>query len=104
MLDRVFPNKFLADVSRQHTLSYASQDAVALNSILCTTAGILHSYFGNAKDGLHAMYFKGEAIQHLNRELSKTDGSTWKMSTLYGVSLQLWVEVSYCHIGQGSKC
>ena len=94
MLDRVFPNKFLADVSRKHTLSYASEDAVALNAILCTTSGTLYSHCGHAKDGLCAMYFKGEAIQHLKRKLSKNDASTLKMSTLYGVSLLLWVEVS----------
>lgn len=94
MLDRVFPNKFLADVSRQYTMTYASQDAVALYAILCTTSGTIYSYFGHAKEGLRAMYFKGEAIQHLKRELSKTDGSSWRMSTLYGVSLLLWVEVS----------
>jgi hypothetical protein len=98
MLYRAFPDRFLADASRQCTLAYASEDAVALNAILCTVTGMLYSHGRQVREGLHAMYFKGQAIHHLKQELSKTDDKAWKMSTLYAVSLLLWVEVCFPHI------
>ena len=95
MLERVFPHKLLADISRQHTLAYASQDLVVLNAVLCTTAGALYAHSGDAMHGYHFMYFKGQAIHHLNRQLSKFDDCRLHVSTLYAVCLLLWVEVSF---------
>ena len=84
----------MVDSSRQHSLAYAFEDAVALNAILCAVTGMLYSHGRQARERLHAMYFKGQAIHHLKQELSKPHDSMWKVSTLYAVSLLLWQEVS----------
>ena len=93
MLGRIFPTKLLADVSRRHTLSYASKDPVALNALLCTTSGALYAHHGDEKHGYYAMYFKGQAISYLKHELAKVDNGLLGISTLYAMSLLLWVEV-----------
>lgn len=98
LLDRVYPSKVIADVSRKYTLSYASQDTVALNAILCTTSGALYAHSGDVKHGFYATYFKGQAIHHLKNELSKDDGYNLKISTAYAVSLLLWIEGSTLHL------
>lgn len=93
MHEKVFPSRILADVSRQCTLSYASQDPVALNAIVCTTAGACYAHYGDIKHGYAAMHSKGEAIRCLKQELTKSGKPPISVSTLYAVSLLLWVEV-----------
>ena len=91
------PIKTVVQSSREIAWSYASSDAVALNALLCTTAGTIHAYSGNEKHGQQMMHFKGEAICHLQRELSSLDLRPFPVSTLYAVALLLWVEVLSSH-------
>ena len=98
MLDRVFVNKSLADVSRKYTLAYAAEDAVALYAILCTASGALYCNGKREEHRLSALHFKCLAIHHLKQELENTTGSTWRISTAYAVALLLWVECLQCDV------
>jgi hypothetical protein len=98
LLDRVFVNKALADVSRKYTLAYAAEDAVALYAILCAASAALYCNGKREKDRLDALHFKCQAIQHLKQELENSIDSTWRVSTAYAVALLLWVECLQCDV------
>ena len=102
MIENIMPHKVMQDISRKHTLAYASEDPVALNAILCTTSGALYAYKGEESHGISAVYFKGQAIHHLKHELSKTANGALSVSTIYAVSLLLWIEVSSCIRGESN--
>lgn len=90
---RIFPLKSLVSVSRHHTLSLASQDPVALNALLCTTSAALYAKGGDSKHKSSALYYKGQAILYLKQKLSDPDDKALDISSIYAISLLLWIEV-----------
>lgn len=89
---KVYPIKSLAVVARHHTISLTLQDSILLSAILCTASAALYTESEDLKHRLSTLYFKGQTIQALNQALLKSQ--TLGASSLYAISLLLWVEVS----------
>ena len=92
---RVFPIKSIAVISQQYTLSLALQDPVLLSALLCTTSAALYSLDFDAKHGIAAMYFKGQALQRLHAKLAEPNVEVVENSSIFAVALLLWIEVSF---------
>lgn len=65
-----------------------------MNALLCTTSGSLYAYDGDSKHAFSFIYFKGQTIHYLQQKLSNLDNEIIGISSVFAVSLLLWIEVS----------
>lgn len=91
---RQFSSWRWAQISRTLTLSMASQDSVLLNALLCSASAGLFANTDNATHKIASIYFKRQAIQHLDQVIRSLGKETVHISTAFSVSLLLWTEVS----------
>lgn len=93
VVQRMYPTKYLMELSLRSSLSLAWECPVVLNALLSTTSAGLHVYANDPKHSVSAMYFKGQAICHLKHVLSHGDEKSVGISLAYAISLLLGTEV-----------
>ena len=100
----MYPTKDMTELSLRTSLSMALEHPVVLNALLSTTSAGLHSHIqgGNPRHNVSAIYFKGEAIRHLNQTLSQCDGKPMGIFLAYAVSLLLGTAVNPPLLGRKS--
>lgn len=94
VMPRLFSFRSVAQVSKQYSLAYATDNGAVLYSLLCVGSRGIAAQSSDPRHSHAYLAYKGEAMGHLQRSISGSKDTDVGIAISYAVAVLLHLEVS----------